>query len=204
MLSIAIQAGGESRRMGQNKALMPFLGRPLIAYLLDRLAASADELFITAREPGPYAALGRPVYTDASPQRGALGGLLTALQHARHPVLAAVACDMPFASPELLRFQARLLDDEQADIVVPAGEAGLEPLHALYRTATCLPAAQAALQRGDWKLSGWFERVRTRVVTRAEWESFDPQHVIFTNLNTPDDFQKAEAYARKTGGFLGR
>ena len=204
MLSIAIQAGGESRRMGQNKALMPFLGRPLIAHLLDRLKNSADEIFVTAGQPGLYDFLGVPVYLDELPERGALGGLLTALRQAKHPALAAVACDMPFANPALLRYQYELLLAEKADVVVPSTEFGPEPLHALYRTATCLPAVEAAVQRGEWKLSGWFEHVRTRVLARDEWESFDPQHVIFTNLNTPQDFQKAQAYARKTGGFLGK
>ena len=195
MISIAIQAGGESRRMGQNKALMPFAGKPLIQYLAGRLVGVPGELFVTANQPGLYGFLGLPVHADAVPGRGALGGLLTALRNARYPLLAAVACDMPFASLALLQHQSQVLLDENADLAVPATAFGLEPLHAVYRVAACLPVVEAAITSGEWKLTGWFERVKVRALAVAEWESYDPDQVVFTNLNTPDDFLKAERYA---------
>ena len=196
MLSIAIQAGGESRRMGQNKALMPFAGKPLVQYLAARLAGAPGELFVTANQPELFGFLGLPVYPDAIPGRGTLGGLLTALRNARYPLLAAVACDMPFASLALLRHQSQLLLDDNLDLAVPATTLGLEPLHAVYRVAACLPVVEAAIASGKWKLTGWFERVKVHTLAVTEWESYDPDHVVFTNLNTPDDFLKAEQYAQ--------
>ena len=196
MLSIAIQAGGESRRMGRNKALMPFAGQALIAYLIARLANAGDELFVTANQPGLYGFLELPVYPDAIPGKGALGGLLTALRRAKYPVVAVVACDMPFASPALLQRQYQVLLEEKADVVVPATAFGLEPLHALYRIAACLPAVEAAIDSGQLKLSSWFGQLNVRTLAADEWQSYDPDGVVFTNLNTPDEFQKAEQYAR--------
>ncbi len=195
MLSIAIQAGGESRRMGRNKALMPFAGQPLIQFVAKRLATTADELFVTADQRERYGFLGLPIYPDALPGRGALGGLWTALRRAKYAAVAVVACDMPFVSLALLRRQYQLLIEKKADIVVPQTSFGLEPLHAVYRKAACLLVVEAAIASGQWKLSGWFEQVKVHTVTADEWESYDPDQIVFTNLNTPDEFLKAEQYA---------
>ena len=75
MLTIAVQAGGESRRMGQDKALMPFLGQPLIQRVVKRLSAIADEIIITTNQPDSYRFLGLPLFPDTRPGHGALGGL---------------------------------------------------------------------------------------------------------------------------------
>ena len=95
MLTICVQAGGESSRMGQDKALMPFLGRPLIQRVTDRLAPIADEVIVTTNHPEDYRFLGLPLFPDLKPGRGALGGLYTALSSATCESVAVVACDMP-------------------------------------------------------------------------------------------------------------
>src|SRR5512143_3119304 len=102
MLSVVVQAGGQSTRMGENKALKPFLGEPLIQRVIQRLRPVADEVLITANDPLEYLFLGVPVFPDVRPGRGPLGGLYTALAKATHPTAAVVACDMPFASAPLL------------------------------------------------------------------------------------------------------
>ena len=200
MISIAIQAGGESRRMGRNKALVPFGGQALIAHVAARLAGLGDELFVTAKQPDLYAFLGLPVYPDVVPGQGALGGLLTALRRAKHPALGVIACDMPFASPALLQYQFHLLSEKKADIVVPLTGSGFEPLHAVYRTEVCLPVVEAAIAAGEWKLSGWFGQVEVISLAADDWSNYDPDGVVFTNLNTPDEFSKAERYARTHPG----
>ena len=105
MLSLVIQAGGQSRRMGQDKALLPFLGRPLVSRVIDRLASLADEVLVTTNQPEAYAFLGLPLLPDLKPGRGALGGLYTAVASAGSPLVAVVACDMPFVSPEVIYSQ---------------------------------------------------------------------------------------------------
>ena len=196
MLSLAIQAGGDSRRMGQNKALLPFLGSPLIERVVRRLAPIADEVFIMANEPEPYLFLGLPVIPDFHPGKGPLGGLYAALQHAGHPAVAVVACDMPFASVDLFVYLYDLLDKEGADVAVPMTPLGLEPLHAVYRKDSCLPIVKAAFDAERLKMTAWFSKVRTRTVSAEELHKFDRDGVIFLNVNTPDEFQKAESYAR--------
>ena len=98
MLTVCIQAGGASSRMGEDKALKTFLGRPLIQRVAEQLSPIADELIVTTNRPEEYAFLNLPLFPDLKPGRGALGGLYTAIASAKHPLVAVVACDMPFVT----------------------------------------------------------------------------------------------------------
>ena len=194
-LSVVIQAGGESRRMGRNKSLVPFLGAPMIQRVCDRMAGLGDELIVTANQPGELAFLGLACFPDLLADRGALGGLYTALFHARSPLVAVVACDMPFVNPGLLRF-ARA-QAAGADVVLPRSAEGLEPLHAVYRRETCLPAVREALEAGKWRVDSWFAQARVRILEHAEYAHLDPGERTFLNVNTPKELAAAEAWARK-------
>ena len=192
MLTLAIQAGGKSSRMGQDKALMPFRGVPLIQYVMARLAPLADEIIVTTNAPENYAFLGVPLFTDIIPERGALGGLYTALKSASHAQVAVVACDMPFASNPFFLTASKLLSTSEADIVIPQTEHGFEPLHALYRRETCLHPIEKALDANKWKVISWFDEVRVHALTLAETAEFSNNGLAFWNLNTPEDFNRAE------------
>ncbi len=195
MLSVVIQAGGQSTRMGENKALKPFLGRPLIQRVIDRLAPVADELLVTTNQPEDFSFLNLPLIPDLKPGRGALGGLYTALASARHPRVAVVACDMPFASAPLLIAAAGLLEQENADVVIAETPEGFEPLHAAYRRESCLRAVRSAIEADQWRVIAWFPKVKVRKLTEDELSRYDPDGLAFWNLNTPEEFSEAEARA---------
>ncbi|HJW89725.1 MAG TPA: molybdenum cofactor guanylyltransferase, partial [Anaerolineales bacterium] len=103
-MTLAIQAGGDSRRMGQDKGLVPLLGQPLVARAIQRLGRLADEVLVTTNHTEAYRFLGIPLFPDLIPGVGALSGLYTALSAAQNPLVAVVACDMPFASADLLSY----------------------------------------------------------------------------------------------------
>lgn len=195
MLTVCIQAGGQSSRMGEDKALKTFLGRPLIQRVAERLSTVADELIVTTNRPEEYVFLSFPLHTDLKPGRGALGGLYTAIASAKHPIVAIVACDMPFASPSLLEAASNLLFEEEADVVIAKSDEGYEPLHAVYRRETCLPAIEAAIDADQWKAIAWFPQVKVRVLTSDEIKQYDPSGLAFWNVNTPEEFSKAEQIA---------
>lgn len=195
MLTVCIQAGGQSSRMGEDKALKTFLGRPLIQRVTERLSPVADELIVTTNRPDEYAFLNLPLFHDLKPDRGALGGLYTAIACAQQPVVAVVACDMPFASPSLLKAASTLLAQEEADVVIAKSEEGYEPLHAVYRRETCLPAIEAAINADQWKVVTWFPQVKVHVLTPEEIRKCDPSGLAFWNVNTPEEFSKAEQIA---------
>ena len=195
MLTVCIQAGGQSTRMGEDKALKTFLGRPLIQRVVERISQIADEIIVTTNRPADYVFLDLRLVPDLKPGRGALGGLYTAIASANRPIVAVVACDMPFASARLLEAASRILVEEEADVVIAKGEQGYEPLHAVYRRETCLPAIEDAINADQWKVIAWFPQVKVRVLTAAEVESLDPDHLAFWNVNTPEEFAKAEELA---------
>jgi molybdopterin-guanine dinucleotide biosynthesis protein A len=196
MLTVCIQAGGESSRMGEDKALKTFLGRPLIQRVIERVFSIADEVIVTTNRPDDYAFLKLPLFSDLKPGRGALGGLYTAIASAKHPIVAVVACDMPFASATLLEAESRFLVEEEADVVIPRSGEGYEPLHAVYRRETCLPAIHAAIEADQWKVIAWFPQVKVRVLTSSEINRYDRLGLAFWNVNTPEEFSKAEEIAK--------
>ena len=193
--------------MGEDKALKPFLGRPLIQRVIERLTPIADETIVTTNRPEDYSFLNtsiRPfghsvqrlrLVSDLKPGRGALGGLYTAIASASHPVVGVVACDMPFASAPLIEMANKLLVEEEADVVIARSEEGYEPLHAVYRRDTCLPAIESTIEADQWKVIAWFPKVKVRELTPEELKRSDPSGLAFWNVNTPEDFAKAEELA---------
>lgn len=195
MLSVVVQAGGQSTRMGENKALKLFLGRPLIQRVIERLAPVADELLVTANQPADYAFLRLPLFPDLKPGRGPLGGLYTALASAKNPVIAVVACDMPFASAPLLVAAAGLLVQEEADVVIAETAEGFEPLHAVYRRDTCVALVESAIEADQWRMVAWFPQAKVRSLTPNELARYDPDGLAFWNVNTQEEFAEAERRA---------
>ena len=196
MFSLVIQAGGQSARMGEDKALKLFLGRPLIQRVIERLAPIADEILVTTNCPDDYAFLGLRLVPDLVAGRGALGGLYTALASAASPIVAVAACDMPFASASLLEAATRLMVQEEADVVIARTNEGYEPFHAVYRRAACVPAIQSAIQADQWKVIAWFPQVKVRELTMGEVTRLDPSGLAFWNVNTPEEFAEAERLAK--------
>ncbi|MBN8654682.1 MAG: molybdenum cofactor guanylyltransferase [Anaerolineae bacterium] len=196
MLSIVIQAGGQSSRMGEDKALKLFLGKPLIQRVVERVSPIADELIVTTNRPTDYAFLNQRLVPDLKPGRGALGGLYTAIASANHPFVAVVACDMPFASTRLIESAHRLLVKEEADVLIAQTDEGYEPFHAVYRRETCLPAIESAIHEDKWKVTSWFSEVKLRKLTPDELKAFDPSGLCFWNVNTPEEFANAEKLAQ--------
>ena len=195
MLTVCIQAGGQSSRMGEDKALKIFLGRPLIQRVADRLTPIADEIIVTTNRPDDYRFLDLRLYPDIKPDRGALGGLYTAIASAMHPIVAVVACDMPFASGTLVEAMSRLLVENETDVVIAKSEGGFEPLHAVYRRETCLPATEAAIDADQWKVIAWFPQVKVHTLTPEDVRRYDPTGLAFWNVNTPEEFKQAEELA---------
>jgi len=104
---------------------------------------------------------------------------------------------MPFASSTLIEAGSRLLVEEEADVVIARSDEGYEPLHAIYRRATCLPAIEAAIDADQWKVIAWFPQVKVRVLTPDEIKRYDTLGLAFWNVNTPEEFIDAEKIANK-------
>lgn len=197
MLSIVIQAGGESRRMGEDKALLPFRGQPLIERVINRVRPLADELLVTTNNLAAYERFGLPMFEDIIPGRGALGGLYTALFSARFPLVVVVACDMPLIDPNLILYQIREIQNSGVDVVIPRSEGGLEPFHAVYRRENCLSPIKSALDGDKWRVDAWFNKVKIKILTYEDYKDIDPERISFWNMNTPEDWQIGQQLAEE-------
>ncbi|MDH5506997.1 MAG: molybdenum cofactor guanylyltransferase [Anaerolineae bacterium] len=191
MFSIVVQAGGQSRRLGQNKALVPFLGQPLISRVISRVSDLAEEILVTTNNPEDYPFLDIPLIPDIEPGAGALGGIYTAINTATHPQIAIVACDMPFVNANLLNAQHKMLLDSDADAVIPVSQKGLEPFHAVYQKETCLAALEQTIGRGEKRVQTWLDAINIIRVDTKEITQHDPEGIAFTNINRGDDLAKA-------------
>lgn len=197
MLSIVIQAGGQSRRMGTDKALVPFQGQPLISRIITRILPIADEILITTNHPENYTFLSYPLVKDVFPGRGALGGVYTALSAAKQPLVALIACDMPFINSRLLEAQETEILSNNADLVIPRIEGGLEPFHAVYDRENCLPHILQSIKDDLWRVDSWFPKVKVHYFEEALILKYDPNKLSFWNVNTPQELEKAIKLAEK-------
>ena len=199
-LSAAVLAGGMSRRMGTDKALLPLRpgDPPLAAVVVNRLAPVASELFIVASDRPAYAGFGVPVVPDRYPNAGTLGGIATALRVATHDYCLVVACDMPFLNLALLRWMASQPRDYDALVPRLPGESRqgggfvYQTLHAIYGKG-CLPAIETQLAAGRRQVIGFFPEVAIRSAEEAQIRTLDPALRSFFNANTPE----AAAEARR-------
>ncbi|HEY8346122.1 MAG TPA: molybdenum cofactor guanylyltransferase [Symbiobacteriaceae bacterium] len=184
----AILAGGASRRMGCNKALLPFQGKPLIQHTAERLRNCLAQVVVVSPAPDRFGFLGLPVVSDRRPGLGPMAGLEAALAVSPYPYVFLCACDMPFLNEGLVRYQVGLAGE--GEIIIPRVSGLYEPLHAVYSRST-LPRVQALLDGGRHSLLDLLPGSRLRVVTEAEIRPFGDPNRLFFNCNTPEDIQTA-------------
>jgi len=197
-LSAVVLAGGEGQRMGANKALLEIDGQPLLNWVLARLQRLSDDVIVVARETAIWGHPPARLVSDAYPGQGPLVGLHAGLHAARHPAALAVACDMPFLDLRLLRYM--IVVGKAHDAVVPRLSGLTEPLHAIYRVEPCLRAIETVLDAGSRKMTSFLGCVEVRYVEEHEIDLFDPDHLSFFNVNTPEDLQRGEALAYRGRG----
>ncbi len=190
-VSGVIQAGGKSTRMGgEPKALLALGGRRIIERVVDAVVAAVDDLLLVTNTPELYRFLGVPMVADVYPDHGSLGGIFSGLSAASGDAAFTVACDMPFVHRDVVR---RLVERaEEADVIIPRVGGQLETLHAVYGKR-CLPAIEARLRAGRLKIVGFFDDVRVVEVDESEVARHGDPSVLFMNVNTPDELERARA-----------
>jgi molybdopterin-guanine dinucleotide biosynthesis protein A len=203
-LSAAILAGGLSRRMGTDKALIRLVlgGLTLIERVVAAAGTVADEVLIVANDDR-LASLGLPVVPDAYPGAGSLGGIYSAVAAATHDYCLVVACDMPFLSVPLLRAMAA--EPRDYDVLSPylvvgenrqgGGKGVYETLHAIYGRAA-LAAMREQLESENYRIVGFFPQVRVQPLPEAYLRRHDPDLRSFFNANTPERLAEARAMLR--------
>jgi len=199
MLTVSgvVLAGGQSSRLGMDKSFVNVNGQSLIEQIVAKLAKLSDDVIIVTNSPEKYDHLKARLVGDIYPGKGALGGIYSGLRTAANAYSLVVACDMPFLDLNLLRYMILLARGH--DVVIPKVRGLPEPLHAIY-SKNCLKPIDRLLARGGLKIIDFFSEVRVRYVEESEVDIFDPQHLSFFNVNTPNDWKEMEKLARRGKG----
>jgi len=184
-VTAVVLAGGRSKRMGTDKALIRYQGHTL----LERQVANMQRLFthvlVAGGDPARYPHAPAPVVPDVLPSGGSIVGLHAGLSAATTDRIFAVACDIPFPQEQLIRFLVEAAPD--ADWVVPQTAKGLQPLFALY-SQRCRPAIEAIVATGDMRIQRLDDHIETARIAEVDLRRHDPALRSFININTPDDF----------------
>jgi molybdopterin-guanine dinucleotide biosynthesis protein A len=180
-------AGGHSRRMTRDKALLAWGATDLLGHALARLRAVCPDVRILSGSEARYPDRGVPVIPDAVTGAGALGGVLTGLE-AGPDVGLFLAIDLPFVPASFLAHLVTLAGE--ADAVVPLSPRGPEPLCAVYGPA-CLEPVRRSVREGRLKMTAFWSEVRVRQVTPTEIAAFGDPERLFSNLNAPEDYDAA-------------
>jgi molybdopterin-guanine dinucleotide biosynthesis protein A len=184
-----ILAGGQGRRMGGvDKGLQTLDGRPLVQWVLERLAPQVGAVLINAnRNLARYGEFGCPVIPDRIPDfAGPLAGLHAALSQANTPLLATAACDSPFLPADLVPRLRVALEAENAELAVVRTGDRVQRAFCLTRREL-LPQLDAFLAAGERKVGLWYASLRVVEVT------FDDEADAFSNINTPEQLAMTTA-----------
>jgi len=179
-------AGGESRRMGRDKATLEFGGRPLWERQLETLRALGPEkIFVSARTAPAWLPNDARLILDDPPSRGPLSGLAKALDEIETTHLVVLAVDMPLMTAGELRELLELATPNCG--VVPVVAERAEPLAAVY-PANAAPVFKAALAGRDFSLQGVVRRLGEAGKAKL-WSVPEPKVGLYRSLNTPSDFK---------------
>src|SRR5712691_9683652 len=153
----------------------------------------ADELFLVTTQPDAYRHLGFPVHGDVIKEKGALGGIYSAIHYSSNHYVLTVACDLPFIRPQLLLYLLELCEagDSLFDAIVPRVKNYPQGLIAVY-SKTCLEPIKTCIDANRLQVIGFYPQVHTRYVDEPEYAAFDPKGLSFFNVNTPQDLEQAQ------------
>ena len=178
-----ILAGGLGRRMGGiDKGLQELRGRPMVAWVVERLAPQVDELLINANQNGErYAEFGHRVVPDQIPDfAGPLAGLHAALSAAAHPLVATAPCDSPFLPADLISRLFSALTATDADLAVARTFDQPHPVFCLCKREVW-PHLTEFLESGGRKIDRWYATLKVVEV------AFDDEAEAFENINTKEE-----------------
>ncbi len=184
-----VLTGGESRRMGRDKALLEIGGRPMALRMVERVRPLVSEVALVGA-PERYEHLGVPVLADCEAGRGPLAGIVTALRATRFDWNLIVACDLPFLEASFLEMLLSEANDEY-DAVVPRPSDGWQPLCAAYHRR-CLPALERVLVSDYPKISVAFDSLRVHALAPDRLARFAFAPRMFKNMNSPEDYEEAK------------
>ncbi len=190
-----VLAGGESRRMGKNKAFLEMDGKTLLERSLEVLDDVCEEVLISCRDYYMYDHYGFETVPDLIKGQGPMGGLYAVLQQAKYDYLFIVACDMPFLSGKAIKYLYGLRED--CDVVLPSVSGKIHTLHAFYHRRI-MPFVEKDLKENKLSIvralfGGSLNYFNKQVIELEEIPDPQMRHIFaksLVNVNTPQEWEK--------------
>ena len=182
-----ILAGGMSRRMGRDKAALPFGEETMLSHLVHTYQPHFDVTAVSLNTPGRFDTAGAMEVVDRHPGDGPMAGLEAAFLDTGADVLFLTGTDLPFGDPALARFLVESLGDH--DICLIRSEKGPEPLFAVYSSA-CLSAIRKSLEEGRRSMYTVIQQMDTLELPAENLPQFDIARIL-SNVNDPEEYAKA-------------
>lgn len=198
---VIILAGGDSKRLGQPKALLDFNGQSLIEKMVTILQHTFTRITLVTDRPELYGNLPVKIVSDLITDRvkSPLRGIHAGLSASTLPHQFVVACDMPYLNPDLIDFMETFAPGH--DAVVPRIGQYYQPLHAIY-SRSCIGVIEKQIKLGDYKIIDFYAKIKVYYIDETEIERFDPEQRSFININTWGDYHQALQQLRGTGSNL--
>ncbi len=207
MRTAVILAGGSSRRLGAEKSLLLFDGKPLLCWTVQRLSFVAEETIVVARDEAHSRRLEKVLSQflpgsiklamawDSLPGYGPVAGIAAGLQRARGEFAIATACDLPFLSPRVVeKLFITAEEDPGCGGAVPVQANGFfEPLHCVYHREKMRQACEKAMAAGERRIFAPLQEIGIRHVAVELLRPLDADLLTFFNLNTREDMERAVA-----------
>lgn len=194
--TVIILAGGQSSRMGTNKALLPINGQANIESQVAEARKISNNILLVANNFEDYEYLELPMVKDKRKGVGPLAGLEAGLLASKTEFNLLVACDMPFFNAETGR---ELLNGlEQYDAVMPHVSGKLHPLFAAYRKSV-LPTVDDLLNHNQRRMVSLLDKLNANILHEEDFQSSTHENFTqyFYNMNNPDDYAEAKRISQK-------
>ena len=185
-----ILAGGQSRRMGMDKASLDFGGETMLARVVRVLSATCSPIVVVAAPEQVLPELpvdSVDIVRDRQTGRGPMEGLAVGLARANHAALVTT-CDAPLITAAFVKRLLEFADWESFDAVVPIDSVRRYPLSAIYGPAA-LSVIESRVQSGKLKVIDMLDEIRTRFVDASELRNADPELLSLLNINSPDEYE---------------
>jgi molybdopterin-guanine dinucleotide biosynthesis protein A len=182
-----ILSGGKNTRMGTNKAFIRVDGERLIDTTVKIFKDIFSEVILVTNSPLEYLDQDVLITVDIIKGNGAMGGIYTGLFYSTSDYSFVSACDMPFLDTCFIKHMIGEIGHH--DIVVPAPSNGLQPLHAIY-SKKCLHSIKKHMDMGKLKITGFYDSLKTSIISANTIKSFDPEGRMFININSKEDLKQ--------------
>jgi molybdopterin-guanine dinucleotide biosynthesis protein A len=190
-----VLVGGRSERMGRDKTLLPYRGRPMALWQAEKLALVCGRAALVGKSKAAFNGVPFPFVEDGAEPAAAAFGVVAALAWSPEETNLILAADLPRCPEEFLSALLEVADAIPALAIVPVSGGIAQPLCAVWRKSALVPLT-GRLAAGDYSLQGALTALGAVLIPEPETSSLPGGAPLsFFNVNTPEDYEALESEA---------